>query len=69
LHLHTNIENCTKNRTKNWVYTFDSLTLAIEVSKITAKSYTNLDSFLAYLKQLLQSHEVSVFSTTYSHNN
>jgi len=29
---------------------FDLLILAIKVSEITAESYTNADSFLAYLK-------------------
>jgi hypothetical protein len=47
----------------------DLSTPTAEVSKITAESYTNVDSFLAYLKQLLQNYKVSVFSTTYSHNN
>jgi hypothetical protein len=56
-------------RTKNEGYMFDSSIPAAEVSKITAESYTNVDSFLAYLKQLLQNHEVSAFLATYSHNN
>jgi hypothetical protein len=47
---------------------FDSSIPVAEVSKIIAKSYTNVDSFLAYLKQLLQNYEVSAFLTTYSHN-
>jgi hypothetical protein len=47
---------------------FDSLIPTAEVSKITAESYTNVDSFLAYLKQLLQNYKVSAFLTTYSHN-
>ena len=58
-----------KNYTKNYSNTFDLLIPAADISRITTKSYINIDSFLAYLKQLLQSHEVSVFSTTYSHNN
>ena len=56
-------------RTKNKGNTFDLSIPAIEVSEITTKSYTNLDSFLAYLKQLLQNYKVSVFSTTYLYDN
>ena len=59
---------CTKNCTKNQGYMFDLLIPAAEVSKITAESYTNIDSFLAYLEQLLQNYKVSVFLTTYSNN-
>jgi hypothetical protein len=58
-----------RSYTKNKGNTFDLSIPATKVSEITAKSYTNLDSFLAYLKQLLQNYKVSVFSTTYSHNN
>jgi len=55
--------------TKNKGYMFDSSIPTTEVSKITAESYINVDSFLAYLKQLLQNHEVGAFLATYSHNN
>ena len=48
---------------------FDSLIPAAEVSKITAESYTNVNSFLAYLEQLLQNYKVSAFLTTYLYNN
>ena len=47
---------------------FDLLILAIKVSEITAESYTNADSFLAYLKQLLQNYKVSAFLATYLYN-
>jgi hypothetical protein len=47
---------------------FNPSILAAEVSEIIAESYTNVDSFLAYLEQLLQNYEVGVFSTTYSHD-
>ena len=55
--------------TKNEGYIFDSLIPAAEVSKIIAESYTNVDSFLAYLGQLLQNYKVSAFLVTYSRDN
>jgi len=47
---------------------FDLLIPATEVSKIIAESHINADSFLAYLKQLLQNHKVSAFLATYLHD-
>jgi len=54
--------------TKNEGYIFDSLIPAAEVSKIIAESYTNVDSFLAYLEQLLQNYKASAFLATYLYN-
>jgi hypothetical protein len=48
---------------------FNLLILAIKVSKIIIESYTNVNSFLANSKQLLQNYKVNVFLTTYSNNN
>jgi hypothetical protein len=46
----------------------NSLVLAIKVSKITAEPYTNVDSFIVHLEELLKNYEVSVFLATYSHD-
>ena len=41
---------------------------AANMSKITTESYINVNSFIAYLKELLENHKVGIFLAIYLHN-
>ena len=57
-----------KSRQQSYNHLTNLLTPAAEVSKITAKTHINVNSFAAHLSELLRNHEIGVFLATYSHN-